>query len=115
MRRIAFAQYREIAELDSYQRGSHLFHDARLVDFNVPNSEIRKVAEAPSPPVNSEFERKVATLVSSDLGFGMMRVLCIVRERPGMALNVFRDLEEAKARLGLPVDLGDPFEAMVWA
>ena len=30
----------------------------------------------------------------------------------GMNLNVFRELEEAKAWLGLPADLGDPFEDM---
>ena len=28
--------------------------------------------------------------------------------------HVFRDLEEAKAWLGLPADLGDPFEDMAW-
>ena len=108
------AQYREIAELASFQQGAHLFHDARLVDFNVPNSEIRKVAEAPSPKVISNIVRKVATLASSELGFGMMRTLAAIRERPGLELNVFRDLEEAKTWLGLPADLGDPFEDMVW-
>jgi hypothetical protein len=42
----------------------------------------------------------------------MMRMLASMRERPGLVLNVFRDLEEAKAWLGLPADLGDPFEDM---
>ena len=109
-----FAQYRETAQLESFQQGSHLFHDARLGDFNIPNSEIRKVAEAPSPKVDSNNVRKVATLVSSDLAFGMMRALGAFRERPGLELKVFRDLEEAKAWLGLPADLGDPFEDMEW-
>ena len=44
----------------------------------------------------------------------MMRMLAAMRERPGLILNVFRELEGAKAWLGLPADLGDPFEDMVW-
>ena len=108
------AHYREIAGYESFQRGSHLFHDARLVDVGVPTSEIEKVATAASPKVDSGVVRKVAILASSDVGFGMMRMLASMRERPGLVLNVFRDLEEAKAWLGLPADLGDPFEDMAW-
>ncbi len=86
----------------------------RLADVDVPASEIQSVAEAASPKVTANTVRKVAILTSSDLGFGMMRMLALMRERPGLALNVFRDLEEAKAWLGLPADLGDPFEDMAW-
>ncbi len=108
------AHYREIAEYESFQQGSHLFHDVRLADVDVPASEIRNVATAASPNVTAKTVRKVAILTSSDLGFGMMRMLSSMRERPGLVLNVFRDLEEAKAWLGLPADLGDPFEDMAW-
>ncbi len=108
------AHYREIAGFESFQQGSHLFHDVRLADVDVPASEIQSVAEAASPKVTANTVRKVAILTSSDLGFGMMRMLALMRERPGLALNVFRDLEEAKAWLGLPADLGDPFEDMAW-
>ena len=108
------AYYREVAELVGFQQGSHLFHDARLGDVDVPASEIRNVAEAASPKLESDIVRKVAILVSSDVGFGMMRMLATIRERPGLSLNVFSDLEEAKAWLGLPVDVGDPFEDMAW-
>ena len=48
-----FAQYREISKFVGFQQGSHLFHDARSVDFNVPSSEIREVATAPSPKSDS--------------------------------------------------------------
>ncbi len=108
------AHYREIAGYESFQQGSNLFHDVRLVDVDVPESEIHSVATAASPKMNANIVRKVAILTSSDLGFGMMRMLALMRERPGLALNVFRDLEEAKAWLGLPADLGDPFEDMAW-
>ncbi len=108
------AHYREIAGYESFQKGAHLFHDTRLVDVDVPTSEVRKVATAPSSKVDPDVVRKVAILASSDLGFGMMRMLAVMRERPGLVLNVFRDLEEAKAWLGLPADLGDPFEDMAW-
>ena len=108
------AHYREIAGYESFQQGSHLFHDVRLVDVDVPTNEIQKVATAASPKVDPDVVRKVAVLTSSDMGFGMMRMLASMRERPGLVLNVFRDLEEAKAWLGLPADLGDPFEDMAW-
>ncbi len=64
--------------------------------------------------MNANIVRRVAILTSSDLGFGMMRMLVLMRERPELVLNVFRDLEEAKAWLGLPAELGDPFEDMAW-
>ena len=108
------AHYREIAGYESFQKGAHLFHDTRLVDVDVPTSEVQKVATAASPKVEPDVVRKVAILASSDLGFGMMRMLALMRERPGLVLDVFRDLEEAKAWLGLPADLGDPFEDMAW-
>ncbi len=108
------AYYREIAGYESFQQGSHLFHDIRLVDVNVPAVEIRKVATAASPKVDANIVRKVAILTSSDFSFGMMRMLALMRERPELVLNVFRDIEEAKAWLGLPADLGDPFEDMTW-
>ena len=60
--------YREIAEFVGFQQGSHLFHDVRFADVDVLSSEIRKVAEAKSPKVNSNIVRKVAILVSSDPG-----------------------------------------------
>jgi hypothetical protein len=108
------AFYREIAGYESFQQGSHLFHDVRLADVDVPSSEIHSVATAASPKVNANIVRKVAILTCSDLSFGMMRMLALIRERPGLVLNVFRDLDEAKAWLGLPADLGDPFEDMAW-
>jgi hypothetical protein len=108
------AHYREIAGYESFQKGAHLFHDTRLVDVDVPTIEIHKVATAASPKVDPDVVRKVAILTSSDFGFGMMRMLALMRERPELILDVFRDLEEAKAWLGLPAGLGDPFEDMAW-
>ncbi len=108
------AHYREIAGYESFQQGSNLFHDVRLVDVDVPVSQIQSMAKAASPKMTATLVRKVAILTSSDLGFGMMRMLVLMRERPGLVLKVFRDLEEAKAWLGLPADLGDPFEDMAW-
>jgi hypothetical protein len=108
------AHYREIVEYEGYQKGSHLFHDVRLVNADVPSPEIHKMARGGPQNADPNIARKVAILAPSDLGFGMMRMLASMRERPGLTLNVFRDLEEAKAWLELPTDLGDPFEDMVW-
>ena len=107
------AYYREIAGYEGYQKGSHLFHDGRLVNADVPSPEIHKVARGGPQNADPNIARKVAILAPSDLGFGMMRMLALMREQPGLTLNVFRDLEEAKAWLGLPADIGDPFEDMV--
>lgn len=104
------AHYREVTERESYRGGGSVFHDCRLVNADVPMSEIEKVALSGPHPTNTTNVRKVAILASSDLGFGMMRMLAALRERPGLILNVFRDLEEAKAWLGLPADIGDPFD-----
>ncbi len=106
--------YREIVGHESYQNGAHLFHDIRLVDPDVPSPEIEKAAIAGPQYAAPNTVRKVAILAPSDLGFAMMRMLASMREHPGLTLSVFRDLEEAKAWLGLPADLGDPFEDLVW-
>ena len=65
------AHYREVAEFESFQQGSHLFHDVRLVNVDVPASEIQSVAKAASPKATAKTVRKVAILTSSDLGFGI--------------------------------------------
>jgi len=108
------AHYRELADYKSFQQGSNLFHDVRLANTDVASSEIREVATARSQNLDPDIMRKVAILAPSDLSFGMMRMLAAMRERPGLVLDVFRDLEEAKAWLGLPADIGDPFEDMAW-
>ena len=106
------AYFREVAELVGFQKGSHLFHDARLMDVNVPASEIHNVAKTATPKLDPNIVYKIAILTSSDVNFGMLRMFATIRERPGLVLNVFRDLEKAKVWLGLPADLGDPFEDM---
>lgn len=106
------AYYREIADHEDYRRGASLFHDVRLVDADVPSTEIRKVALGGPRDASPSGVRKIAVLAPADLTFGMMRMLAAMRERPGLELSVFRDLEDAKAWLELPADLGDPFQDM---
>lgn len=107
------AYYREVARLDSYRRGASVFHDVRLVDADVPSGEIRAAAMAGPNDADPSNVRKVAVLAPSDLTFGMMRMLAAMRERPGLVLNVFRDIDKAARWLGLPAaGLGDPFADM---
>lgn len=106
------AYYRAIAQLDGYRQGASVFHDVRLVDADVPSGEIRAVATAGPKDADPSNVRKVAVLAPSDLTFGMMRMLAAMRERPGLVLNVFRDLDKAAEWLGLPTDFGDPFADM---
>lgn len=107
------AYYREVMGYESYRNGANVFHDVRLVNVDVPSPEIHKVAMGGPGNQGTSIARKVAILSSSNLGFGMMRMLGSMREQPGLTVNVFRDLEEAKAWLGFPMDIGDPFEDMV--
>lgn len=109
------AFFREIAQSPEYEQGAHLFHDVRQVDTDVPSSEIRNVAEAGKANINPDGLRKVAILTGSEESFGAMRMLATIREHPGLVFNVLRDLEDAKAWLGLPLDLGDPFADMALA
>jgi len=114
-RKGADAYSRDVAKLSGFHAGMNFFHDMRKADMKVSGSVIRDAARVESPPSNSGAVRKGAILVSSDVGFGMMRMLATFRERPGLDLDVFRDLEEAKAWLGLPAEIGDPFVDMTEA
>jgi len=108
----ADAYSRDVAKLPGFSAGLDFFHDMRQADVKVSGTVIRDAAKVESPPSNPDTVRKAAILVSSDVGFGMMRMLATFRDRPGLDLNVFRDLEEAKAWLGLPAGIGDPFTDM---
>ncbi len=111
-RKEADAYSRDVAKLPGFHAGLNFFHDMRLADVKVSGAVVRDAAKVDSPPCRPGAIRKGAILVSSDVGFGMMRMLAAFRDRPGLDLDVFRDLEEAKAWLGLPEDIGDPFVEM---
>lgn len=98
--------------LELFQAGAPNFHDARELALGVPSSEIRRVAMLPVMPTRAGGTRRVALLAGDALGYGMLRALAIQRERPPLAIDVFRDVGAAKRWLGLPEDGRDPFEGM---
>ena len=108
----ADAYSRDVAALPGFHEGWNFFHDMRQANLRVPGDVVRNAARVERPPSLPKHIRKGAILVSTDLAFGMMRMLATFRERPDLYLDVFRDLEEAKAWLGLPADIGDPFAEM---
>lgn len=111
-RKEADAYSRDVAKLPGFHAGLDFFHDMRQADVTVSSTVIRDAAKVESPPSKTDSVRKAAILVSSDVGFGMMRMLATFRDRPGLDVDVFRDLEEARAWLGLPAEIGDPFADM---
>lgn len=106
------AYCREIQRHPAYHRAARLLHDARCLDAAVSADEVRNLAFSGHEDAGAGDVRRIALLASSDLTFGMMRMFAAMRERPGLALHVFRDLRKAAEWLGLPADFGDPFADM---
>lgn len=97
----AFVALKE--DLDEFRDGVPMLHDMRAVDFRVATSEIRTAARAPrlQPPRRAT----AAFVVEGALGFGMMRMLCQLREVNPLRLDVFDDLDRAAAAIGIdPLD-----------
>lgn len=93
-----------------FHSGAPVFHDARNWDLNVPTAELLTVARNPvRTPRGDAGPRRAAFLAADALGYGMLRVIATLRERPDLTIKVFYDLEEAKTWLGLARLPGDPF------
>lgn len=102
-----------LGHYDCFHEGAWVFHDARQWDLNLPMAELLRVTGAcVTRPARFSGTRRGAFLISDNLSYGMLRVLATVRERPDLRVEVFRDLAEAKAWLGLGALSGDPFEGM---
>ena len=99
----------ELYDLDGHRRGNPGLHDARAWDVDVPAAEIRRIVynDVAEPPRRAA--RRVALVVGGDLAYGMLRMYCTLREDTHLAPDVFRDMEAAKAWLGLAHIAGDPF------
>ena len=100
----------ECATLDLYHEGAPALHDARTWNLDVPTVEMLPLARDPLTLPRSGRCRRVAALVDSDLAFGMLNVLMRLREQPMLKLDVFRELEIAKAWIGIAHVPGDPFD-----
>lgn len=88
------------------------FHDAREVSMDVEIQELHAAAQKDEPQdVEAENRIKSAILVSSDLDFGMMKILAAIYNHPELDIRIFRDMDEACQWLGLPSS-GDPFKVM---
>ncbi len=103
---------RETADEASFQKCPKRFHDARRVVFDIPAPEVHRVARSVTSRNDTPGMPWSVILVSSELGLDVMRMFATMSDLSGMNLNVFRELKEAKAWLGLPADVGDPFKDM---
>jgi hypothetical protein len=74
--------------------GSGLLIDNGMSSFNVPGSDVTRLAEAVAqrlPKINA-----VAIVVSKDLHYGMARKFQVFAEKGAAAIQVFRDLATAR-------------------
>lgn len=101
-----------LGRLPAFHAGANMFNDLRGLAPDLPSSFFRRAARfgpTASVPANGQ---KLALLVSSDVSFGLMRIFATFRERPGLEVDVFDDLDLAKEWLDLPPEIGDPFASM---
>ncbi len=102
---------RVLVQDPNYRSGLKRLVDVRGLEVEVSFDEIDEmVRENINKRDASEGHRKVAILVSSDLGYGLTRMLGSMAEHTRTVARPFRNLAEAVAWLGLPETLGDPFE-----
>lgn len=100
---------RDTAKHPRFKECTKRYHDLRQVVFDVPSSEVHRVARDQAAREDDSAAVKAAILVDSNLGYGVMRMFAALSERPDIHVEVFRDLEAANAWLDLPEDFGDPF------
>lgn len=102
----------ETARNAIFRRCSRRFDDLRNVELNVPESEVRRIANIETPPDARQIAYIGAILVASDVNFDIMRMFVTLYKSPLRVLNVFRVYDEAKVWLGLPQDYSDIFQDM---
>ena len=102
---------RVLVQDPNYRSGLKRLVDVRGLEVEVSFDEIDEmVRENINKRDASEGHRKVAILVSSDLGYGLTRILGTMADQTRTVVRPFRNLDEAVSWLGLPETLGDPFE-----
>lgn len=104
--------FAEIERRELYHACAPTLHDARSWDLNVPTTEMHSLARDGMTPPRTGRPRRSASVVGSELAYGMLRVLTGLREQPLLELEVFRDIETAKAWIGLGHLPGDPFDRL---
>jgi len=81
--------------------------DLRRLELpDVSSETLRRVADAFRQRDRTQFETKIAVVASSDLAFGLSRMYQAYRSDAPIALEVFRDMDAARAWLGLPPEAG---------
>ncbi len=104
---------RGLVQDSDYRSGLNRLVDVRGLEVEASFDEIDEMArENINKRDASEGHRKVAVLVSSDLGYGLTRMLGSMADQTRTVAKPFRRLDKAAAWLGLPETIGDPFEEL---
>jgi hypothetical protein len=86
-----------------YRPGMKSLTDLRGIDHEVTREDIQRLAELLRGRQTEISGGRGAIVVSSDVSFGMARMLEGLTTQVPYELNVFRDIAEACAWLGIPV------------
>lgn len=97
------------ASLD-FRPGLNRLWDERDCVIDVTADELGQLAERWASSDHLHGPRKLAYLIRRDVAWGFNRVFEARREQPGVEVSfeLFTDYAEAKAWLGLPMNLPDP-------
>ncbi len=101
----------EIVRHPEFRSGMNGLHDCRDAVFDHSQEDLDAIARSYAEARPAIGDGKVAVLVKADLRFDAARVFLTLADlKPGL-MGVYRDYEQARAWLGLPVDYVGPFAA----
>lgn len=106
------AFFHDVEGAPDFRSGLNRLHDFRDARFTYSAAEVRNVIRDDTSAGENHGFRKVAMLVSSDLGFGIARMYQTLSNDPNQEFWPFRDLQAALTWLDLPPGLGDPFDRL---
>ncbi len=98
----------EIVRHPEFRSGMNRLHDCRDAVFDLSQKEIDAIARSYAEARSAFGDGKVAVLVRADLSFDAARIFLTLADlKPGL-MGVYRDLELARAWLGLPEGYESP-------
>ena len=100
----------ELAQLPYFRKCARLIHDGRQCDLSIDSAEIFRAARLPYVEADRDEPLRVAIVVGSELGYGMMRIMSTTRSRDDVRIHIFRSYGEAAEWLDLPPHGGEVFD-----
>ena len=93
-----------------FRSNMNRLYDFRSATIELTTTGLRSIKSEIQDLDEAHGDRRVAFLVHRDLAYGMMRMFTAIAENLRAEMGVFRDEAEAKAWIGLPVELELPLD-----